>query len=301
MTTPSNPFPTRKESVRTLVDPDQVQYVFQALIHMDVALDEDPVRFGPKRLNAKIASCRAYLSECESIYGKVTFHLRKYRRQHLNLSTELKMKKDHLVATDPEVKAGRAVLDREALARVRLLDLVQQIEELEEAIQELEVILTVVKAKRVDLRDIMRSIKEQIRICQEELTLGTIWGREDEPKETPLLRPMSEWVSKETLDKLEVSALDVTTSLLNKKDKKEEEEEIEEEEEEDSYPGSLLPKEERSSISTDDFVNFLESSAKLGSTQTEVSPVSSLVESEEPDPILSSEDFDLLLNNINTD
>jgi hypothetical protein len=84
-----------------------------------------------------------------------------------------------LLANDPEVMAGRNVKDREAIASNRLASLRDSIYELGSSMDDLEQLLIVVKAKRSDLRDLQGRIRDQLKICQEEIGLGAQWGKQD--------------------------------------------------------------------------------------------------------------------------
>ena len=114
----------------------------------------------------------------------------------------LGLQKKHLIANDPEVRAGRNIADRDALACIKLQAQVEEVEDLSQAAQDLETILTVVKAKRADIKDIQGRLKDQLNLCMQELGLGAAWGSRtdattvgDLPKggmiSTPSLDPLS--------------------------------------------------------------------------------------------------------------
>jgi hypothetical protein len=92
------------------------------------------------------------------------------------VSATLEMSKKHLYANDPVTRAGRSVADREAIAIGKLKEDVQKAHTLDVAAQDLESILIVIKARRSDLRDTQGRLKDQIRLCQEEIGLGSRWG-----------------------------------------------------------------------------------------------------------------------------
>lgn len=157
--------------------------IFKALIQMEVELDNDPLQFGPKRLNQKVAETRRLLTDCENIFLKVSLWLQKYRSSYRTLEVELDIEKKHLFANDPEVRAGRNVADREALATMRLRDQVRKLSDVAQTQNDLEALLTVIKAKRADLKDIQGRLKDQIKLCQEEIGLGSKWGAKLHPDE----------------------------------------------------------------------------------------------------------------------
>jgi len=66
---------------------------------------------------------------------------------------------------------------REAVAKRKLEDLVQLIKSLESDIDEVKGLSKVVSSKRLDLKDIQVRIRDQIKLCEEELGLhGRKWG-----------------------------------------------------------------------------------------------------------------------------
>jgi hypothetical protein len=158
-----------------------VESVFRRLTTMEVPLDADPLQFGPKRLNGKVAGARGMLTECEGIYLKVSLWLQKYRAAHRTLEMEMDLAKKHLYANDPEVRSGRNVADRDALATMKLRDQARALSAVAQSQADLEAMLTVVKAKRADLKDVQGRIRDQMKLCHEEIGLGGRWGTKPAP------------------------------------------------------------------------------------------------------------------------
>ena len=158
-----------------------VESVFSRLTTMEVPLDADPLQFGPKRLNGKVAGARGMLTECEGIYLKVSLWLQKYRAAHRTLEMEMDLAKKHLYANDPEVRSGRNVADRDALATMKLRDQARALSAVAQSQADLEAMLTVVKAKRADLKDVQGRIRDQMKLCHEEIGLGGRWGTKPAP------------------------------------------------------------------------------------------------------------------------
>jgi len=102
--------------------------------------------------------------------------LQQYKRAHRALQTDFDLQLQHMLANDPEVRSGRNVADRNAIATVKLSDLKEQISACEIVIQDLEVINTSIKSKRSDLKDTQSRLRDQMRLCQEEVGLGGRWG-----------------------------------------------------------------------------------------------------------------------------
>jgi hypothetical protein len=162
-----------------LVDPAWIDSIYAELTSMEVPLDADPLTHGPKRLNAKIAECRGFLSRSERIFTEVGQHLHRAKRQQRHKAQELDFLIQDLIANDPEVRAGSSIKDREARARYKLASQQQELFRVEDAIAELEAVHKVITVKRGDLRDTQGRIRDQIKVCQEELHIGGRWGGTD--------------------------------------------------------------------------------------------------------------------------
>jgi hypothetical protein len=157
-------------------DEPRIKAIFSELEGMEVMLDPDPLVFGPKRMNGKIAEARTMLSRCERIFLQVSQDLSFYKKKYRGTHLDFELQKKDLFANDPDVRAGRNVADREALATMKLRTEREGLILMEVGIQDLEMILTVVKAKRADLRDIQGRLKDQMRLCEQEMSLGQKWG-----------------------------------------------------------------------------------------------------------------------------
>lgn len=169
------------------VDEDRIRSIYDDLADMEVSLDRDPLIYGPKRLNEKTAEVRHFLTLTERIFLSVSQDLALFKRQLRLAQADFKIAEQDLLANDPNVRAGRSVKDREALAAMKLRDEVDLLTELESAINDLEACLTVVKAKRTDLKDVQRALRDQIKLCQEEIGLGNNWGSKLPPgKASPI-------------------------------------------------------------------------------------------------------------------
>lgn len=164
-----------------VIDDAYVRRVFDLLSNMDVELDPDPIAFGPKRLNGKVAQCRDYLSKCQRIYLQLANDLGQLNRAHRQSKLDFDLRMQDLFANDPDVRSGKNVRDREAVATMKLRDEREMTTRLESSIQDLDAVLTVVKAKREDLKDVQGRIRDQVKLCQEEIGLGERWGSAPSP------------------------------------------------------------------------------------------------------------------------
>jgi len=155
------------------VDADRM---FNELGDLRVELDDDPLVFGPKRLNAKTAQVRRMLDRCETLFLDVSRKLQAVRRALRVAETDFDLAKKDLFANDPETRAGRSVSDREAIASGKLEAEIRGIHELNLSAEDLDAVLVVIKAKRADLKDTEGRLRDQIRLCSEEIGLGGRWG-----------------------------------------------------------------------------------------------------------------------------
>jgi hypothetical protein len=163
------------------IDEVYIRKVFDSLGNMQVELDGDPLVFGPKRLNAKVAQCREYLSKCQQIYLQLADHLHQLSRASRQAKLDFDIKSQDLLANDPEVKSQRAIRDREAVVSSKLRAERETNHIIETAITDLQSVIMVVKAKREDLKDIQGRIRDQVKLCQEEISLGSRWGSAPPP------------------------------------------------------------------------------------------------------------------------
>ena len=154
----------------------EADLIYDELRNLHVELDSDPLVFGPKRLNNKVATLRGMLDRCERIFLDVAQRLHAVTRRLLASNTDLEMAKKVLYAEDPETRAGRSVSDRDAIASGKLKNEVQECNRLERVKMALESTLMVVKAKRTDLKDTQGRLRDQLKLCQEEIGLGNRWG-----------------------------------------------------------------------------------------------------------------------------
>ena len=179
-----------------------IDAVFTTLSTMEVGLDADPLQYGPKRLNGKVAGARGMLTDTESLFLRVSQWLQKYRAAHRTMQTTLDLDKKNLLANDPEVRSGHNISDRDAIASMKLREEVRALARIEQTVADLEALLTVIKAKRTDLKDVQGRIRDQIKLCQEEIGLGGRWGSKPVPgREAPDLESSPD-VDKKTLKDL---------------------------------------------------------------------------------------------------
>lgn len=155
---------------------DNIASIYEELATLHVELDDDPLLYGPKRLNGKIAHTRTMLTRCEQIFLELSRRLHGCQREKRKQDALLDMAKQDLLANDPEVRAGRNIADRDAIAAIKLRPQIELTQKLETATTDIETVLVVVKAKRMDIKDLQNRLKDQIKVCQDEIGLGSRWG-----------------------------------------------------------------------------------------------------------------------------
>jgi hypothetical protein len=159
-----------------IIDHSDIERIYTQLGDMDVVLDSDPIEFGPSRLNNKTAQVRKYLSDTEKVFMEVSQNLHKYKRDLLMAETEYQLAQTQLMVDDPHVRAGRSQQEREAIASTKLVSVQTRINDFRLAVHDLDDLLKVIKAKRTDLKDIQGRLKDQLKLCQEQINLGPRWG-----------------------------------------------------------------------------------------------------------------------------
>ena len=159
----------------------EIDAVYEELGDMQMDLDDDPIRFGPKRLNGKVAGCKKLVSRCTEIEIHLSTILARVLRQQRTAEASLELLMQDLLASDPEVRAGRSVRDREAIANTKMREERAVARAITEAGEELKSAITVVKAKKADLKDTQGRLRDQHRLISEEIALGSAWGTAPPP------------------------------------------------------------------------------------------------------------------------
>jgi hypothetical protein len=164
-------------------DQEFISRIFSALSEMEMTLDENPLQFGPRRLNSKVATARDMLTETEQIYNQITHLLQLYKRAHRSSEQLVNFEVENLLANDPEVRSGRNLETSKAIARVKIRSAGEYEDPsiYQTVIEDLIAVLSVVKAKRADMKDLQARLRDQIKLCHEEIGLGERWGSKPPP------------------------------------------------------------------------------------------------------------------------
>lgn len=164
---------------KKIVDVDEayLDEVINRLSILKIDLDDDPLMFGPKRLNSKVALCRAHIDVCMTIYLQLSSDLRRMMRLSRTLEMDYQIKQADLLANNQDVRAQDSIKDRLAFADMKLSDLRKDMMLVDAAVKDLGGLLTVVNKKKEDLKDVQNQLKSQIKLCQEVIEkLHGQWG-----------------------------------------------------------------------------------------------------------------------------
>ena len=164
-----------------IVDQKVVDFIFKSLSEMEITLDENPLEYGPRRLNSKVAEVRRMLTDMEALFLQISGYIQKYKSAHRAAGASLELSKKYLMANDPEVRAARNLATQDAIASVKLREDVERVSRMESVLADLDAMMAVIKSKRADLKDIQTRIKDQINLCREEIALGGRWGSKPPP------------------------------------------------------------------------------------------------------------------------
>jgi hypothetical protein len=165
----------KKDLNKAIVSPEYISETYDALDKMDVELDEDPLDYGPSRLNSKIKQCRDYLSIVEKTSLRASRKLLGIKETHRATHKLYQIEEDRLMNGDPDVRAGRNIDDRRAIARLKLPEQVAELIWLEQGIEDMQNVLDSLKFKQIGLKNVQSQIKEQRNLCNEDLALGRTW------------------------------------------------------------------------------------------------------------------------------
>jgi len=164
-----------------VISPERIEAIYTELERMHIHLEPEPLRFGPEDLQNKTAHAQNMLSRVEQITTAILHEFHVTQRKHLSHSKRLDIKTKDLIANNEEVAKGSSIKDRMSRAHTYLIEDIREVDDLEIAIRDYELVLEVLKAKRSELKNLQQRIKDQFRMVQEEISLGGNWGRPRTP------------------------------------------------------------------------------------------------------------------------
>jgi hypothetical protein len=173
-----------KTPTAPVVDVERIEQTYSVLRKMEIRLDPNPIEFGPKRFNNRIAKVRAMLTRLEQIFLQTSEDLHYFKRQISKRTALYDLEKRDLMINDPKCRVGRSQQEREALADVQLRTDIEELQRLNLAAQDLEALMVVIKSKRTDLKDIQGRMREQMKLIEHDLSMGARWGNTSPPLTT---------------------------------------------------------------------------------------------------------------------
>ena len=161
---------------KPIVDPSYIEELYEEVIGMEVPLDENPLDYDPSRLNSKIQKCRSHLDVVERKSQLSNRDLHTLKGRHLLEKKLYDIKERTLFSDNAEVRAPKHIEDRKRAASKKLEAELKSLSWLECGIADHTAMLEALKLKRADLKNTQSQIKEQIKLCNESLSLGMRWG-----------------------------------------------------------------------------------------------------------------------------
>jgi hypothetical protein len=159
-----------------VVDPDRITETYTELKTMQVKLDSNPIEYGPKRFNNRIAQVRALLNRVDQIFLQTSEDLHYFQRIINAKRTLYDLEKRDLLINDPHCRRGRNRKECEDLADIQLRDELEALSKLELAAQDLETLMVSIKSKRTDLKDAQGRMRDQMKLIEHDLSMGARWG-----------------------------------------------------------------------------------------------------------------------------
>lgn len=178
------------------ISDEYVDEVYDLLRKMEVDIDSDPIIHGPKRLQNKIAEARNMLTITQRLIVDLSHKVHLVKRALRTVETDIEIKTSNLLTNDPDVKQCKSLKDREAMASTKMVDEIRNRIKYSSMLFELETVLSVVKLREKDMRDILSRIRDQIKLCQDEISLGSKWGKidEDDDKDRNLINDIDSFI-----------------------------------------------------------------------------------------------------------
>ena len=210
-----------------IVDLDRIAETYGELKKMEVPLDPNPIEYGPKRFNNKIARVRTMLSRVEQLFLQTSEDLHFFQRLINAKQTLYELEKRELMVNDPRCRVGRAQQERADLADVQLRAQIEAIQHLELAAHDLETVMVSIKSKRTDLKNIQSRMKDQMKLLEHDLGMGARWGSNAPPSAVG--------ASVNEIDDM-LAAMDKGLGIVETEDEEETEDTTEDTTEEDPSP-----------------------------------------------------------------
>lgn len=171
-------------------DREAMERIVSEVEGMTVEIDPDPaVSGGATVLRRKIAQVETHLSTCLDMVSAARVRVQHVRSRHRDLQLGLRLATDLLISKDPDVRGGRNISDRNALASIKLQAEHLMVREADGDRTQAETILQIVSAKLAHLKDLRHHLRGQLRDLTDNTSTGTGAGRPPLPSRYPLPAP----------------------------------------------------------------------------------------------------------------
>lgn len=145
-------------------------------------LDNDPLIYGPKRLNNKVSQASACLQNTTNWHMSVSNNCRVLQRQIRAEQLAFDMAYKKLLTSDPDVKNRRSDKEREAVAIMKLQTDYTKLQKIQAMYMDMESLNALIKARISHIKDVLGLLRQQQKLCEHELSMpGVKWGRESAP------------------------------------------------------------------------------------------------------------------------
>lgn len=172
------------------LDDKRIAELYREFESMQIELDSDPVAFGLRRLNSKVAEVRTLLTRCEQIALQLQQELHGHMRRLRQKQADYELLEQSALANDPDIRGRSSISDRKAAIASKYRVERQAIAEINFVIQDLTMLITVVNTKRTDLKDTQTRLKDQITLSRDEVNLThRKWGQNPPQEDKPLPKP----------------------------------------------------------------------------------------------------------------
>lgn len=175
-----------------VLDQDWLEQSYSSLEAFVLELDANPLDYGPSRLVEKIHRLRYMQNEVEKMITKAAHALSRVEQHILSLEAIYDTEKDYLLATDPHIGSGRSAADRQARVNVKLRKLVGKIRDAQAQKMALTTIHGLLLSKRSSLNATNSQINAQIKLINQEISLGAKWEPEVRQKKSSSLDLLEE-------------------------------------------------------------------------------------------------------------
>lgn len=142
----------------------------------------------PKNLQNQFNQLSRHLSECQGIVSDLQSRKTLAKKRASTLRMAVQLAKRYLFQGDPEVRAGRSLEDREAVAAVKLSQEIIEMHQAETAVANFESALLLAQDRLRHLKDRRATLRDQKDLMQAEMYISRD-GFGSEPRSTVYSAP----------------------------------------------------------------------------------------------------------------